>query len=228
MTAARCILAIARKDLRVEWRTLDRTVSSLAFAVIVLVLFQLTLEVADLPPTDRAGLLPGIFWTVLSFVSVVALARSLAAERTHDTLVALAMSPAGGTSVFLGKLLAGLVQMAVVVVVVLPLASLFYRVPLGGRLLPLVGVVALHAFGIVVLGTLFAGVVARLGRGEALLATLLLPAIAPLLLSAVRCTGAVVAGDALSTWRHWLLLGAGFDMLYLFVAMATFEFVMQD
>ena len=219
---------MARKDLVVEWRTLDRTVGSVVFALIVLVVFQFALEIGDAARDAQQRLLPGVLWTMIGFVSVVAFARSMLMERQRDTWLALAVSPAGGSSIYLGKLLAGLLQLAVLLIVVLPLAAVFYNYPLSEHLQPLMGVIALHALGFAILGTLFSGVVARLGRGEALLATLLFPAITPLLLSAVTCTTAVLAGAPTESYQHWLLLAGGFDMLYLFIALATFEFILQD
>ena len=89
--------------------------------------------------------------------------------------------------------------------------------------------VVLHTVALVEIGTLFAAIAARLGRGEALLATLLLPAVTPVFLSAVLSTQRVLAGDGLApAARPWLLVTAGLDVLYFFVAMLTFEFVLDD
>ncbi len=68
----------------------------------------------------------------------------------------------------------------------------------------------------------------RVGRGEALLATLLFPASAPLFISAVKCSAALLEGKSLSTVSHWISIAAGFDVLYFLVALATFEFVLEE
>ena len=81
---------------------------------------------------------------------------------------------------------------------------------------------------LVEIGTLFAAIAARLGRGEALLATLLLPAVSPVFLSAVVSTRHLLAGEGLAPARPWLLVTAGLDVLYFFVAMLTFEFVLDE
>ena len=93
---------------------------------------------------------------------------------------------------------------------------------------PLMLVLFLHGLGLTELGTLFAAVSSRLGRGEALLATLLFPAATPLIISAVKCTAACLAGRPLATVSQWLLMATGFDLLYFFVALMTFEFVLED
>ena len=86
----------------------------------------------------------------------------------------------------------------------------------------------LHGLGLTELGTLFAGITTRIGRGEALLATLLFPAATPLLISAVKCTAACLDDRPMTEVSNWLLLAVGFDVLYLFVAMLTFEFILEE
>jgi len=94
--------------------------------------------------------------------------------------------------------------------------------------LPLALVVLLHTVGLAALGTLFAAVVSRLGRGEALLATLLLPAATPLFLSAVHCTASVLEATPLSADRKWLLLALGLDVLYVLVAILIFDAILEE
>ena len=89
-------------------------------------------------------------------------------------------------------------------------------------------VAVLHGFGLTVLGTLFSGISVRLGRGEALVATLLFPTATPLLISAVRCTGDLLAGESLESVKTWMLAAVGFDLLYLMLALLTFEFVLEE
>jgi len=71
-------------------------------------------------------------------------------------------------------------------------------------------------------------VASRVGRGEALLATLLFPASAPLFISAVKCTGSLLEARALGAAGTWLQVTIGFDVLYFLVALATFEFVLEE
>ena len=105
---------------------------------------------------------------------------------------------------------------------------MFFDFDLFAVALPLLLVLFLHGLGLTELGTLFAAISTRLGRGEALLATLLFPAAAPLIISAVKCTAACLADGSLSSVSHWLMIAAGFDVLYFFVALLTFEFVMEE
>ena len=76
--------------------------------------------------------------------------------------------------------------------------------------------------------SVFAAITVRVGRGEALLATLLFPAASPLFISAVKCTTAVLEGQPWERWSNWMTLAAGFDVLYYILALLTFEFVLED
>ena len=50
----------------------------------------------------------------------------------------------------------------------------------------------------------------------------------PLLLAGVSATGALFRGQELSSVSRWLGLAAGFGLLYFFVALATFEYVLEE
>ncbi len=224
----RACLIVAAKDLRLEWRTLETLSSTAVFSLTVLVVFSFAFgaEATDDLGVDR--LVPGVLWTVLAFAAVVGLARSIQLERRHDTLGALFLAPVDRGALYLGKMLANWAKLTALQAFLLPLTAVFFDHDLLAGLGPFGVVLILHGLGLTELGTLFAALSARLGRGEALLATLLFPAATPLLISAVKCSAACLSGAGLSSVTHWLLLAAGFDVLYCFVALATFEFVLEE
>jgi heme exporter protein B len=224
----RASLVIAAKDLRLEWRTWETLSASLIFSLIVLVIFNFAFGFAAARELGVERLVPGVLWTVLAFASIVGLARSMQLERQRDTLGAIFLAPIDRGALFFGKLLANLVKVTILQWFVLPLSALFFDYNLLEILLPMMLVLALNGLGLTELGTLFAAIVTRVGRGEALLATLLFPAATPIFISAVKCTAALLDGKPLSSVSNWLLVSLGFAVLYLFVALATFEFVLED
>jgi heme exporter protein B len=224
----RAVHIVAAKDLRLEWRTWETLSSTVVFSLVVLVVFNFAFGLPAVRDLGPERVVPGVIWTVLAFAAVVGMSRSLQLERTRDTLAAVLLAPVDRGAVYAGKMVANLVKLAVLQAVLLPLVALFFDVDLLPALPQLIGVLLLHGLGLSELGTLFAAVTARLGRGEALLATLLFPAASPLLISAVACTAAPLAGRSLGEVGHWLLVAAGFDALYLCVALLTFEFVVEE
>ena len=221
-------LRVTAKDLRIEWRTWETLVATAVFSAIVLVILSFSFGLAAAERFGVARIVPGTLWTVLAFGVVIGAVRSFQLERRRDSLTALYLAPLDRGAIFAGKALANLTKLAALQVFVVALTALVFAVDLWGSLLPLALVLALHGFGLAELGTLFAGVATKLGRGEALLATLLFPAAAPLLISGVECTAAILSADGLASARDWLLLATGFDVLYAFVGLLTFEFVLEE
>jgi heme exporter protein B len=220
---------IAAKDLRLEWRTLETVSSTLVFSLVVLVIFNFAFGFETIRELGAARLVPGVFWTVMAFAAVVGMAKSLQLERASDTLSALFLAPVDRGAIFTGKFAANLVKLSVLQLIVLPLAAVFFDFDLLAVAWPMLLVLFLHGIGLAELGTLFAAVSTRLGRGEALLATLLFPAATPIFISAVKCTAALLEGEGLaSVAGSWLLVTIGFDVLYFLVSLLTFEFVLED
>ena len=225
---ARAAWLVAQKDLQLEWRTFDALAASIVFAVVVLLVFQFAIGGGPARQLSADAVVPGVLWLAISFSAVVGIARSMDVERHGDTLAALFRAPIDRSAIYTGKLIANGVRLALLEAILVPLAIVFFNANLAGAWLELVFVLALCSFGLCALGTLFGAVVSRVGRGEALLSTLLLPASTPLLLAGVSATGALFRGEALSSVGRWLGLAAGFGLLYFFVALATFEFVLEE
>lgn len=225
---ARATWIVLAKDLRLEGRTLDSLSAMLLFALIVLVVFNFAFDLTTVREVGAARLVPGVLWTTLAFSGIIAFARSFQNERLRDSLTALVLAPVDRGVLYAGKAIANFVLLSALELVLLPLCALFFDWDLLAVAAPLALVVVLHTVGIAELGTLFAAVAVRVGRGEALLATLLLPVCAPILISAVTCTRAVLDGTGLAPVRHWMLVCAGFDVLYFLLALLTFEFVLTD
>lgn len=219
---------VARKDLLLEWRTLDTLSSSAVFGVVVLLVFQFAVGGGPGRQLAADALVPGVLWMAIAFASVVGIARSMDGERRGDTLAALFRAPIDRSAIYTGKLLANGVKVAALEAFLVPLAIVLFNASPGAAWPQLVLILALCSFGLCALGTLFGAIVSRVGRGEALLATLLLPAATPLLLSGVTVTGALFRGDGLDGVTRWLGLAAGFDLLYFFVALATFEYILEE
>jgi len=224
----RATRAVLLKDLTLEWRTLDALSAMGLFSLVVMVVFSFAFDRSLQQQIGSARLVPGVLWVTIAFASIVGLTRSFHLEHHRDSITALALAPVDRGAVFVGKAGANLVQVLVLEAVLLPISAVLFDydlVAVGG---PMLLLVVLHTVALVEIGTLFAAIAARLGRGEALLATLLLPASTPVFLSAVLSTQHVLAGEGLAPSRSWLLVTTGLDVLYFFVAMLTFEFVLDE
>src|SRR5579872_5321065 len=122
---ARLVFVIMAKDLRAELRTKEAVNASLAFAVVILILFNFAFDLDD--PATRM-IVGGLLWLVFAFAGTLVLNRSFARELPNDCLDALVAAPISGAALFLGKALANYVLVLAVELVSLPVFGIFYNV----------------------------------------------------------------------------------------------------
>lgn len=219
---------VARKDLRIEGRTRETLSATVLFALVELVVFGFAFDLDTIRRMGPGKVVPGLLWMTLAFSAIVGFTRSFRVERAREAWIAVALAPIDRGAVFFGKWIANIALLLMLEAVLLPLTALFFDVDIVSCAGPLAVVVILHTVGLAALGTLFAAVASRLGRGEALLATLLLPAATPLFLSAVHCTASVLEATPLSADRKWLLLTVGLDVLYVLIAVLIFDAILEE
>jgi heme exporter protein B len=218
-------VTIAAKDLRLEFRSRTAFLSSLAFTALVLAIFNFA---RDPTATAAQDLAPGILWITFSFAGLLGLNRAFALERENRTLEGLLLSPVSRTAIYLGKALANFVFVLVVEAIALPLFALFFRVPVGHILLPLVAVILLATIGFVTVGTLLSAIAVSTRFAELMLPLLILPFLVPPITSAVQITARLFGGRPLAETAAWVRLLIGYDVVVIVVAMLIFEFTLDE
>src|SRR5881275_2431558 len=214
---------VARKDLVLEFRTRTALLSAVVFTALVLTVFNFGRDPTAVATIDLA---PSILWVTFTFAAMLALNRAFQLE--NGALEGLLVSPVSRRSLYLGKLLANLGFVGVVEAVGLPLFVLFFDVPVGPVLLPLVGVIALATVGFVSVGTLFSAMVVRTRFAELMLPVLLLPFLLLPLTYAVQATARLLAGRPLSEVSGWLKLLAAYDLVFVAVALLLFPHTVDE
>ncbi len=217
-------LTIAAKDLRSEWRAKEALNSSVAFALVILLLFSFAFEPTEEQTRQIAG---GLLWLAFAFAGALILNRSFARELPNDCLDALIAAPLTGAALFLGKLLANFVLLAAVELISLPVFGIFYDVNWTRQLGPLLEVMALGTWGMTVVGTLFSALTVNLRLRELMLPMLVYPVMLPALLAAVQLTSPLVMGQPLAgDLMVWLRLLVAFDVIFTALALALVETVL--
>ena len=217
-------LTIASKDLRSELRTKEALNASLAFSLVILLLFSFAFEPTEKETRQLSG---GLLWLVFAFAGALILNRSFARELTNDCLDALVAAPISGAALFLGKALANFALLFVVEFVCMPIFGIFYNVRWTGQFWSLVGVIALGTWGLTVVGTLFSALTVNLRLRELMLPTLVYPIMIPGLLAAVQLTTPLVMGDPIPPdLMQWLRLMIAFDVIFTALAVALVDTVL--
>jgi heme exporter protein B len=216
-------LLVAGKDLRLELRSKVGLAQVLPFAVLVLLLFAFALD-PDRGVLERAT--PGLFWVAVLFSAVLALQRSFGVEAEDGVIDALRLSGMSAAGIFLGKVGALVVQLIVLEVVLILGVVVFYDTELAG--IGLLVMVALTAtIGIAASGAVYGALAARLRSRDTLLPILLLPLLAPVLISATRGFEIGLEGHAGGGWSWVALLGL-FAAVYLVLGSILFRPLLED
>jgi len=222
----RAIWLILRKDLTVEFRSREIATTTVFFAVSCVLAFAFALVREGQAPEDGAA---GILWIAIMFAGNLALGRTFERERQAETLRALMLVPAPRPAVYLGKLAGIVLLLAATEVLLVPLVALLFQAGLLARPFWLVGVVAAGTIGFATVGTLFAAMLVRARSRDVLLPVLLYPVTVPVIIAGVRATAALAQPDVdLGIVQFWLALLVAFDVVFLTLALWTFEPVMTE
>src|SRR3984957_10595398 len=127
MEFLRQVFVIAHKDVRAELRTKEAVNASLAFALVVLLLFSFAFDPEGETTREIAG---GLLWIVYAFAAALVLNRSFARELPNDCLDGLVSAPIPGAALFLGKALANYALVLAVELISLPVFGIFYSLNL--------------------------------------------------------------------------------------------------
>jgi heme exporter protein B len=223
---ARTVWLIVRKDLTVEVRSREIAYTTLFFAVSCILVFAFALVREGRAPEDGAA---GILWIAVTFAGNLALGRTFERERQAETLRALLVAPVPRPAIYVGKL-CGIVGLLVATEVALvPLVALFFEARLLAYPAWLAGVLIAGTVGFAAVGTLFAAMLVRARSRDVLLPLLLFPVTVPVIIAGVRGTAALSAVDVdFAIVRFWLAMLVTFDVVFVTLALWTFEPVMTD
>jgi heme exporter protein B len=219
-------LLVLKKDLAIEARSREILYATLFFAVSCLLIFSVAFVKEGVPAEDAAS---GILWIALAFSGTLALGRTFERERYGETLRALLMAPAARPAIYVGKLLGMVLMMLTTEIVLLPMVAFLFRAPLFGRPLLLAELLVLGTVGFAAVGTLFAAMLVRTRTRDVLLPILLYPITVPVIIAGVRGTSALVQAppdEAIATL--WIGLLTGFDVVFVTLALWTFEPLMTE
>ena len=222
----RTVWLVTRKDLLIEIRSREILYTTLFFAVSCVLVFAFGFVREGSAIGDAAA---GILWIAIAFSGTLALGRAFERERQSETLRALMMAPVDRPALYVGKLLGVLLLLAVVEAVVVPMVALMFQAPLFAHPFVLLGLLATGTIGFAAVGTLFAAMLVRARSRDVLLPILLYPITIPVIIAGVRGTAALLQAEVdLPMARVWLSMLTFFDVVFVTLALWTFEPVMTE
>jgi heme exporter protein CcmB len=217
---------VMRKDLTVEVRSREILYTTVFFAVSCVLVFAFALVREGRPMEDAAA---GILWIAIAFAGTLALGRTFERERQTETLRALMLAPSDRPAIYVGKLLGILMLLGVVEIVLVPLVGLLFSAPFGASPWWLLLLLATGTLGFVSVGTLFAAMLVRARSRDVLLPVLLYPITIPVIIAGVRGTAALLQATPDEPMaRFWVALLVFFDVVFVTLALWTFEPLMTE
>ena len=217
---------VVRKDIAVEVRSWELVSTTVFFAFTCVLVFAFALVEDGRAVADVAA---GILWIAIAFSGTLALGRTFERERQTETLRALMLAPADRPAIYLGKLAGILLLMGLTELMLVPLIGLFFQAPIAERPLLLAALIAVGTLGFAAVGTLFAAMLVRARSRDVMLPILLYPITVPVIIAGVRGTTAIfqtTPDEPLA--RFWLILLLFFDVVFLTLALWTFEPLMTE
>jgi heme exporter protein B len=219
-------LAILRKDLAIELRTRQSVPAMALFSVTVFVLFHFGLDRNELD----GSLASGVLWVTLLLATVLAVTRLFAAERDDRALDGILLAPIDRTAVYLAKAAALFLYLVLLEVIALPAFAILLLGPdLTDALPELLAIVALADVGLAGVGALVAGLAAETRLREVIVPLLLLPLLVPVLIASAKATKPLLMLNSAATdLGKWLGFMALYDMVFVLLAVAVFDFLLED
>jgi len=216
----RVALAVARKDLRSEWRTREMVPALAQFIVLALLIGNFGFQIDN---HNAPTIAPGILWMALVFAGLVAFGRTFAAEREQASLEAMLMTPASPVAIFAGKALAASLLLVICEAVLLPALTIFFGTQLSGAV---IFAVLLATVGMAALGVMFAAIVARVRARELLLPLLTLPLWIPFIIAGGQAVQSAMGLPG--NYQEAIGLLIDFDILFVVLTSLAARFVLDE
>jgi heme exporter protein B len=222
----RAVAAIVRKDLRVELRTGEAVPTMVLFSLSTFVLFHFALARNSVDGELAAGVL----WVTLLFAAVLAIGRLFVAEREQGGFDGFLMAPVDRTAMLVAKAIVLLSFLIAVELVAVPAFAILLLGPSPWGALPeLVAVLLLADVGIALIGTLVGAIGVQARARELIVPIIVLPLLIPVAIAAARATSPLLlATGAAALPGRWLGVLALYDLVFGLVALAIFDFLLEE
>jgi len=220
------ILTIAKKDLKVEFRTRHTINFMFLFAFITLLMFSYISGVY-IPSAPEIG--PGLLWLVLIFTGILGLSRAFIREKELGTLEGMKLSPVGSSAILLGKSIYNLALMLLIQTISFPLFIVLFNFPIKGSITFAFLLLTLGNFGFVIVTSAMAALVMNAKARELLLPVILFPILFPIIVTSVLAlTKVLVDGATFTNTTREVKIILAYTIAMAIVALLTFEYVLEE
>jgi heme exporter protein B len=212
------------KELRTEFRSRELLTTTVVFILIVVVLFSFTFDPTSAESRRFAG---SLLWLAFLFAASLMLQPCFLREQNNDTLSALRLSVGDPFAIFVAKLAANTLFLLLTELLMLPVFSILFNVPIFPVFGRLVLVLFLGSLGVSIAGTALSAVSAQARMRELLLPLLLLPLLTPVLVASTQVTVGLLDAQPFMEWKGIEFLVV-FDVVFLTALWLFGEYLLEE
>ena len=218
--------ALVRKDVRAEVRNLEAVPAKTLFVVSTFVLFHFGLD----RDTLEGDLAAGVLWVTLLLAAVLGIGRLFVAEREQGGFDAFLLSPADRTAMLVAKATLLFGFLTAVELAAIPVYSVLLLGPSPFPALPgLALLLALANLGIAVVGTLVGALGVQTRTRDLIVPLMALPLLLPIVIAGAQATAPLFLEDGAGALPgRWLLTLGLYDVIFGLIALAVFDFLLED
>jgi heme exporter protein B len=213
---------VAKKDLRIEFRTKNTLNLMILFALITSMMFSVAVPVSAV---DEVA--PALLWLVFLFVGMIGYARAFLREVELETLDGLKISPLSPTSILLGKIAYNLVLMLLMEAIILPIFIALFDLHIANPTMAFAAV-TLGNTGFVIVASSLSVLVIKSKSRELLIPVMMFPVIFPIISSTILALSLSMNGASTAEIQSPLVLIVSFSVIVLTVAVLTSDYAFTD
>lgn len=218
-----CVMALLRKELLIELRTLESVPGMSLFAVTTFVIFHFALDRGSVSGDEAAGIL----WVTLLLGALLGVNRLFVADAEEGGFDAFLLAPVNRSALFVAKAAALSIYLLVLELVAVPaFGLLLLGTSLADALPTLLFALVLADAGVALIGTLVAALAVQTRARDLLGPLLALPLLIPVVIGASRASAPLFGAPGGS--GRWLLMLALYDLVFGLISYAVFDFLLED
>jgi heme exporter protein B len=217
---------ILRKDLQIELRTKESVPAMALFSVTVFVLFHFGLQRNEL----EGDLASGVLWVTLILATVRAVNRLFVTEREQGGIDGLLLAAIDRTGLYIAKGGALFLYLVLLELVAVPAFGILLLGPDLFKPLPvLILLLVLADIGLASVGALVSALAVETRARDLIVPLLLLPLLVPVAIAGAEATEPLFSGNqSPHQLGKWVGLLGLYDMVFLLVSIAVFDFLLED
>ena len=217
------LLILINKDLNIEIKTKETTITICLFALVIITIFALTTENNSLINQSFGA---GIIWSSIIFAGSIAMVKFFYHEEQNKTLQSLIVMPIPSELILFSKSIAFFIFITISEIIVFLVSSILFNLNIFTVNILIASLI--FNIGYSVVGSFFGVISSKSSSKEILLTMLLIPIIIPLLMFIIAITNDEISNNLSNNFQTWLSVGISFDIIFLTLLSYLFGKIIEE